>query len=298
MLVLNRYCGRKETTKKSPDSDSVIHMNWNKTILITFLLVVSIVITVRTPIVAEATLQEGPDSEVVEDLGASSIRTGPVLPVELGENSSSDPLAGDVKKTTLEENRWSREGEEYSTMILPPGKSHTHEAPPSAPLTQNNKPARWPCGIPQPVETASTLMIVDNMILYDKNRNRTDSLGEGEDGFLSAEVTNEGNSHCVMTEVEVDFYYIDMDGGTHFIDRDVIEIIQGNGDSETAMVSWKATLLAREIRVIADQDGSDGGPAECIEDVTINRRVAGWRSTDFPSYFKAKYSSSCFQPAL
>jgi len=270
MLVLNRYCGRKETTKKSPDSDSVIHMNWNKTILITFLLVVSIVITVRTPIVAEATLQEGPDSEVVEDLGASSIRTGPVLPVELGENSSSDPLAGDVKKTTLEENRWSREGEEYSTMILPPGKSHTHEAPPSAPLTQNNKPARWPCGIPQPVETASTLMIVDNMILYDKNRNRTDSLGEGEDGFLSAEVTNEGNSHCVMTEVEVDFYYIDMDGGTHFIDRDVIEIIQGNGDSETAMVSWKATLLAREIRVIADQDGSDGGPAECIEDVTIN----------------------------
>jgi len=28
------------------------------------------------------------------------------------------------------------------------------------------------------------------------------------------------------------------------------------------------------------------------------RRVAGWRSTDFPSYFKAKYSSSCFQPAL
>ena len=74
-----------------------------------------------------------------------------------------------------------------------------------------------------------------------------------------------------MTDVEVDFYYIDKDGDIYYIDSANIDYIEGDGNSSTAIVDWKADMLARQIKVVADPDGSDGGPSEGYQDINVTQ---------------------------
>jgi len=69
------------------------------------------------------------------------------------------------------------------------------------------------------------------------------------------------------------------------------------GNSNTCPASYTHVGDRWRVQVTPqDSHGAIGPLAQA--DWSPVRRVAGWRSTDFPSYFKAKYSSSCFQPAL
>ncbi len=157
--------------------------------------------------------------------------------------------------------------EEFTYVPNPDG-----EAEPVAPAIPEpgEVPAGWPQGVPQPITTKSAVMTISKFTLLHDNKEIATSLDDNEDGFIAVDVTNEGRQGDIMTDVEVDFYFVDDNEESTFIERAIIELIEGNGDSETAMVPWTANMLAEQIRVIADPDGSDGGPTERIEDVTIN----------------------------
>ncbi len=121
------------------------------------------------------------------------------------------------------------------------------------------------------VGTKSSVMVISKIGLHDTNEDPVEELDDGEVGKVSAEVTNEGGKGDVMTDVEVDFYYIDKDGDSYYIDSANIDYIEGEGNSSTALVDWTADMLAREIKVVADPDGSDGGPTEAFQEVNITQ---------------------------
>ncbi len=132
------------------------------------------------------------------------------------------------------------------------------------------RPASSDEPLPPVVTTQSATMALDKFTLLRENRDTTTSLDHDENGLIAVDVTNNGRRDQVMTNVEVDFYYLDEMGETRFIARDTIDRIQGNGGSETALVGWKASMFAKDIKVVADCDGSDGGPTEIVESITIN----------------------------
>ena len=121
------------------------------------------------------------------------------------------------------------------------------------------------------VRTKSTVMVVSKIGLHDKDEDPVDELDDGEEGKISAEVTNDGAKQDVMTDVEVDFYFVDKDDEEYYIDTDIIPYIEGDGNSSIAMVDWTADMLALKIKVVADVDGSDGGPGERYQDVNITK---------------------------
>jgi uncharacterized membrane protein len=121
------------------------------------------------------------------------------------------------------------------------------------------------------MEAKSSVMVVSKIGLHDTNEDPVEELDDGEEGKVSAEITNEGGQTDVMTDVEVDFYYVDKDGDIYYIDSANIELIEGGGNSSTAIVDWKADMLARQIKVVADPDGSDGGPTEAYQQVNITQ---------------------------
>jgi len=119
------------------------------------------------------------------------------------------------------------------------------------------------------VRTKSTIMVVSKIGIHDKNEDPVDELDDGEEGKVSAEIRNDGAKQDVMTDVDVDFFYVDSEGEEYYIDTDIIPYIEGDGNTSTAMVDWTADMLAQKIKVVADLDGSDGGPAEGYQDIDV-----------------------------
>ena len=69
-------------------------------------------------------------------------------------------------------------------------------------------------------------MVVSKIGLHDKDEDQVDELDDGEKGKISAEVTNDGAKQDVMTDVEVDFYFVDKDDEEYYIDTDIIPYIK------------------------------------------------------------------------
>jgi len=78
----------------------------------------------------------------------------------------------------------------------------------------------------------------------------------GETVKCSAIVHNSGTEGQIAYNVNVEFYFDD-----EFISTGMIDEIQP-GDNGTACVKWKAVYGSHNMRIIADPDGSDGGPDE------------------------------------
>jgi len=180
------------------------------------------------------------------------------------------PSSAETINEVVEESEILNDGtKDYPATFGPDTTNPDTPEPPALP-DDGTKPGGWPEGVPKPIETKSAVMTISKFTLLHENKEIAESLDDGEDGFIAVDITNEGRSEDIMTDVEVDFYYVDSDGRDHYINRYVIDTIEGNGESKTAIVSWDASMLAEKIRIIADQDGSDGGPSERIEDITVN----------------------------
>ncbi len=143
------------------------------------------------------------------------------------------------------------------------GRRHDPEIPPE----QNPEN---PTPVDTDVRIKGAAMSISKVSLHYENGTATESLDHGEESKVSAKVTNEGRETDYMTEVEVDFYYLNDEGQRTYIGRDTITAIKGGGHSEVAEVNWTSTMLAEKIYVVADPDGSDGGPAEFTKEITIN----------------------------
>ena len=153
--------------------------------------------------------------------------------------------------------------------VEPPADSQEEETEDED--TGDNAPVDFspPTEVDPTIRTKSAIMIVSKIGLHDKNEDSVEELDDGEEGKISAEVTNEGAKQDTMTNVEVDFYFIDKDDEEYYIDTDIIPLIEGDGNSSIAMVDWTADMLALRIKVVADVDGSDGGPGEGYQDINI-----------------------------
>ena len=144
--------------------------------------------------------------------------------------------------------------------LMPYGKNY---ATPTRPGTTR------PGGFDTSVRAKSSVMVIQKIGLHDEDEIPVERLDDGQQGKISAEISNEGGEWDVMTDVEVDFYYIDRDEDVYYIGSDLLPLIEGEGESATAMVDWTADMLAEKIRVVADPDGSDGGPAIEEQEVEI-----------------------------
>jgi len=113
---------------------------------------------------------------------------------------------------------------------------------------------------------------------------------DGETVVCSATVHNFGAEGQVAQNVNVDFYFGDECIGTGTI----YEIEPG--DNGTAQVDWKAVHGNHTMKIVADPDGSDGGPDEFEVSLNVTRPTysprlllpnnASWiRNTDTNNYF-------------
>ncbi|MCK4614560.1 MAG: hypothetical protein KAU14_07145, partial [Thermoplasmata archaeon] len=211
-----------------------------------FVLLVALLFLLPSAAALGSTSGESGDTEPEAE---NSVPLGEEMETEYSEAGEDPEIPDPVNELT------------ENSYLVPYGQQITH---PVKPVGPGNGPDTS-------VETKSSVMVISKIGLHDEDGFPVDELDDGEEGKVSAEVTNEGGKEDVMTDVEVDFYYIDKDEDTYYIDGANIEYIEGDGNSSTAMVNWTTDMLARTIKVIADADGSDGGPSEGYQDVNITQ---------------------------
>ena len=110
-----------------------------------------------------------------------------------------------------------------------------------------------------------------------------------EDGTLiniEAAIKLQGKEDDIAKNVEVDFYADDK-----YIDRVMIDEILGGNEEYTGddTIYWKATAGDHKIKVIADPDGSHGGPAEMTAEISVDR-------IDYSVYLDCPYGMGSTQP--
>jgi len=213
-----------------------------------------------------------PPVSVAEDLsesGAAQDAAGPSdVPAE-DETPAPGQDGPASDESSEEEDEQSQENNEaYMDMLADPGANRRRDDEDDDDFDPSGDESTNP--VDTDVKMKSAAMSISKVSLHHSNGTATDTMDHGEEGSVSAKITNEGRETDYMTEVEVDFYYLDDEGRRTYIDRDVIPVIKGGGHSEVAEVNWTATMVAKKILVIADADGSDGGPTDYEKEININ----------------------------
>jgi len=162
------------------------------------------------------------------------------------------------------------------------------EGIPEDPVDENDLPDEGDAGKakPEPVTVSANKVFLNvyKINFYDSGHGSLDLDTEpvdGQDIFINTTIEN--RARIDLYDINVDFYY-GPEGDEYYIGTDTIPMIEGNGGTETAEVSWRAKLGEQKVKVIADPDGNSGGPGEDIANLTVYKTD---HSVDLQCFYNA-----------